>query len=139
MRTFLSLRRVTPPPREGSPRPRCSLDRNTKAPIAASTVYTRAWDRLHWASQGALGRAALGVLSALLWVFYNASFGVCFPSYETTPGRPAVPVPPLPGAMKVLEFVRVLTWQNRIARIRERCHDLFGRTGWRWRRPKHAQ
>ena len=27
----------------------------------------------------------------------------------------------------------MLTWQNRITRIRERCRDLFGRGGWRWR------
>ena len=27
----------------------------------------------------------------------------------------------------------MLTWQNRITRIRERCRDLFGREGWRWR------
>jgi hypothetical protein len=27
----------------------------------------------------------------------------------------------------------VLTWQHRIARIREACTDLFGRTIWRWR------
>jgi hypothetical protein len=27
----------------------------------------------------------------------------------------------------------VLTWQNRITRVRERCRDLFGREGWRWR------
>ena len=26
-----------------------------------------------------------------------------------------------------------LSWQNRIARIRERCRDLWGREGWRWR------
>src|SRR6185436_17892692 len=36
-------------------------------------------------------------------------------------------------AIKVLELAGVLTWQNRITRIRERCHDLFGRDGWRWR------
>ena len=35
--------------------------------------------------------------------------------------------------MKALELAGVLTWQNRIARIRERCRDLFGRVGWRWR------
>ena len=34
---------------------------------------------------------------------------------------------------KSTEFAGVLTWQNRITRIRERCHDLFGRDGWRWR------
>jgi hypothetical protein len=27
----------------------------------------------------------------------------------------------------------VLSWQHRIARIRERCTDLFGRVTWRWR------
>ena len=27
----------------------------------------------------------------------------------------------------------MLTWQNRISRIREHCRDLFGREGWRWR------
>jgi hypothetical protein len=32
-----------------------------------------------------------------------------------------------------LEWAGVLTWQHRITRIRERCQDLFGRNGWRWR------
>jgi hypothetical protein len=27
----------------------------------------------------------------------------------------------------------VLTWQHRITRIRERCRDLLGHEGWRWR------
>jgi hypothetical protein len=36
-------------------------------------------------------------------------------------------------AIKALEFAGVLTWQNRITRIRERCRDLWGREGWRWR------
>jgi hypothetical protein len=36
-------------------------------------------------------------------------------------------------AIKALEFAGVLTWQNRITRIRERRTDLFGRSGWRWR------
>ena len=36
-------------------------------------------------------------------------------------------------ALKVLEWAGVLMWQHRIARIRERCIDLFGREGWRWR------
>ena len=52
------------------------LDRNAKARIAA---YSRAWDRLHrqpGQRGGALGRAALDVLGALLWVFHNARSGV---------------------------------------------------------------
>jgi hypothetical protein len=33
----------------------------------------------------------------------------------------------------VLEWAGVLSWQHRITRIRERCRDLFGHEGWRWR------
>ncbi len=33
----------------------------------------------------------------------------------------------------MLEWAGVLTWQNRIAHIKERCRDLFGRESWRWR------
>jgi hypothetical protein len=36
-------------------------------------------------------------------------------------------------ALKVLEWAGVLTWQHRITRIRERCQDLLGHNGWRWR------
>jgi hypothetical protein len=36
-------------------------------------------------------------------------------------------------ALKALEWAGVLTWQHRITRIRERCRDLFGHEGWRWR------
>jgi hypothetical protein len=54
------------------------LDRNAKARIAA---YARAWDRLHRCPGqrgGALGRAALDVLGALLWAFHNARSGCCY-------------------------------------------------------------
>jgi hypothetical protein len=36
-------------------------------------------------------------------------------------------------ALKVLDRAGVLTWQHRITRIQERCQDLGGRQGWRWR------
>ena len=109
------------------------LDRNAKARIAA---YSRAWDRLHrqpGQRGGALGRAALDVLGALLWVFHNARSGGCFPSYETIAGKAGCARSTVAEAIKALEFAGVLTWQNRIVRIRERCRDLFGRVGWRWR------
>jgi hypothetical protein len=35
--------------------------------------------------------------------------------------------------IKALEWAGVLTWQNRIVRMRERCQDLWGREGWQWR------
>jgi hypothetical protein len=109
------------------------LDRNAKARVAA---YAKAWDRRHrqpGQRGGALGRAALDVLGALLWAFHNARSGCCFPSYERIAERAGCARSTVAEAIKVLELAGVLTWQNRIARIRERCADLFGRDGWRWR------
>jgi hypothetical protein len=109
------------------------LDRNAKARIAA---YARAWDRLHrqpGQRGGALGRAALDVLGALLWAFHNGRSGCCFPGYERIAERAGVARSTVAEAIKALEFAGVLTWQNRLTRIRERCTDLFGRDGWRWR------
>jgi Helix-turn-helix domain len=109
------------------------LDRNAKARISA---YSRAWDRLHrqpGQRGGALGRAALDVLGALLWVFHNARSGTCYPGYETIAAKAGCARSTVAEAIKALEFAGVLTWQNRITRIRERCADLWGREGWRWR------
>ena len=56
------------------------LDRNAKARIIA---YARAWDRQHRQPGhrgGALGRAALDVLRALLWAF---------PQYPLPPAPPS--------------------------------------------------
>jgi hypothetical protein len=109
------------------------LDRNAKARIAA---YARAWDRQHrqpGQRGGALGRAALDVLGALLWVFHNARSGCCFPSYERIAEKAGCARSTVAEAIKALEFAGVLTWQNRITRVRERCRDLWGREGWRWR------
>jgi hypothetical protein len=109
------------------------LDRNAKARIA---TYAKAWDRQHrqpGQRGGALGRAALDVLGALLWAFHNARTGCCFPSYERIAERAGCARSTVAEAIKALEWAGVLTWQNRITRIRERCRDLWGREGWRWR------
>jgi hypothetical protein len=109
------------------------LDRNQKARI---TAYARAWDRQHrqpGQRGGALGRAALDVLGAMLWVFHNARSGSCFPSYERIAEKAGVARSTVAEAIKALEFAGVLTWQNRIVRVRERCQDLWGRSGWQWR------
>jgi hypothetical protein len=109
------------------------LDRNAKARIAC---YARAWDRRHrqpGQRGGALGRAALDVLGALLWAFHNARSGCCFPSYERIAERAGCARSTVAEAIKALEWAGVLTWQNRITRVRERCRDLFGRESRRWR------
>lgn len=109
------------------------LDRNAKARIRA---YAEAWSRLHCQSgqhRGPITRAFLDVLRTLLWGFHNSRTGVCFPSYERIAGKAECARSTVAEALKVLEFAGVLTWQHRITRIRERCTDLFGRDGWRWR------
>ena len=109
------------------------LDRNQKVRIQA---YARAWDRQHrqpGQRGGALGRAALDVLGALLWVFHNARSGCCFPSYERIAEKAGCARSTVAEAIKALEFAGVMTWQNRIVRVRERCRDLWGRSGWQWR------
>jgi hypothetical protein len=54
-------------------------------------------------------------------------------SYERIAEKAGVARSTVAEAIKALEFAGVLTWQNRITRVRERCADLFGRDGWRWR------
>jgi hypothetical protein len=109
------------------------LDRNAKARI---TAYARAWtarNRQPGQHKGPITRAFLDVLHALLWQFHNSRTGICFPSYERIAEKAECARSTVAEALRVLEWAGVLTWQNRIARIREACTDLFGHTTWRWR------
>jgi hypothetical protein len=56
-----------------------------------------------------------------------------FPSYERIAERAGCARSTVAEAIKALEWCGALSWQHRITRIRERCRDLFGRDGWRWR------
>ena len=109
------------------------LDGNAKARIQA---YARAWsarNKVGRQHKGPITRAFLDVLEALLWGFHNSRTGCCFPSYEAIADRADCARSTVAEALKVLEWAGVLTWQHRITRIRERCRDLFGGEGWRWR------
>jgi hypothetical protein len=109
------------------------LDRNAKARIAA---YARAWSARNCRPgqhKGPITRAFLDVLQALLWGFHNSRSGACFPSYAAIAAKAECHRGTVAEALKALEWAGVLTWQHRIARVRERCSDLFGRSGWRWR------
>jgi len=76
---------------------------------------------------------SLDVLEALLWGFHNSRSGVCFPSYESIAGKAECARSTVAEALKVLEWAGVLTWQNRITRIRVHERDLFGHWASRWR------
>jgi hypothetical protein len=109
------------------------LDRNAKARIAA---YARAWSRLHRQDgqhTGPITRAAQDVLRALLWAFHNARTGCCFPSYERIAEAAGCSRSTVALALRALEFAGVLTWVNRIVRVRELVTDLFGKPTWIWR------
>src|SRR3954453_8377182 len=70
---------------------------------------------------------------ALLWGFHNAATGRCFPSYETIAERADCARSTVYEAIHALERAGILTWVNRLVRIREVGADLFGRAANRWR------
>jgi hypothetical protein len=72
-------------------------------------------------------------LGALLWGFHNAGTGRCFPSYERIAEQADCARSTVYEAIHALESAGILTWVNRIARIREWGPDLFGRAQNRWR------
>jgi helix-turn-helix protein len=82
---------------------------------------------------GMLSAKFLAVLNALLWGFHNAQSGRCFPSYERIMERADCARSTVYEAIHALERAGILTWANRIARIREWGPDLFGRAQNRWR------
>ena len=114
---------------DGRPRP---LDRNAKARIM---TFARALMRRteKGKAYGAITAKALAVLEALLWGFHNARSGLCFPSYEKIADRAGCARSTVAECIKALEDAGLLTWVNRIVRIRERCQDLFGHFGSRVR------
>jgi len=83
--------------------------------------------------RGPITRAFMEVLEALLWGFHNCRDGRCFPSYESIAARAKCNRDTVYEAIKALEFANVLSWVNRITRIRTRELDLFGQLATRWR------
>jgi Helix-turn-helix domain len=108
------------------------LDRNAKARIM---VHARALSRRTEKGKhyGIVTAKFLAVLGALLWGFHNAANGRCFPSYERIAERADCTRSTVYEAIHALERAGVLTWVNRIVRIREWGPDLFGRAQNRWR------
>jgi hypothetical protein len=108
------------------------LDRNLKARIAA---YARALSHRTEPGKhyGVLTDKFLTVLRVLLWDFHNAGNGRCFPSYETIAEHAHCGRTTVYQAIHALELAGILSWVNRIARIREWGPDLFGRAQNRWR------
>lgn len=114
---------------EGRRRP---MDRNAKARVM---VFARALMRrtAKGKAYGAITAKALAVLHALLYGCHNARSGLCFPSYDRLAEIAGCARSTVAKALTALEDAGVLTWVHRLARIRERCRDLFGGDGSRLR------
>ena len=110
---------------DGRPVP---LDRNGKARLM---VLARALMRRteKGRAYGAITAKALAVLEALLWGFHNARSGLCFPGYARIAERAGCAVSTVGEAIKMLERAGLLTWVNRLARIKVYESGL----GWRKR------
>ena len=108
------------------------LDRNAKARIMtlARALMHRTGEGKHY---GVLTAKFVAVLRALLWGFHNAQSGRCFPSYERIAEKADCSRATVYTAINALEAAGILSWVNRIARIREWGPDLFGRAQNRWR------
>ena len=115
----------------GDGRPR-ALDRNAKVRIMTlARALTRRTAK--GKAYGQVTAKALAVLEALLWGFHNARSGLCFPSYETIAAKAGCARSTVAEAIRALEEAGILSWVNRITRIRERMPDLFGQWATRWR------
>jgi hypothetical protein len=114
---------------DGRPMP---LDRNAKVRVITfvRALMRRTEPGKHY---GEITAKAFAVLEALLWGFHNARSGLCFPSYETIAERAGCARSTVAEAIKALEDTGVVTWVNRIKRIREPVQDLFGHWVSRWR------
>jgi len=115
----------------GQGRPR-ALDRNAKVRIMARAraLKVKSKDGKHY---GAITAKDCDVLEALLWLFHNCKTGLCFPSYESIAAKAKCSRSHVGAAIKRLEATGLLTWVNRLKRVREAGADLFGGGGVRVR------
>jgi Helix-turn-helix domain len=112
--------------------PGVPLDRNAKARIM---VFTKAYNaRMKEGRQhtGPVTRAFMDVLRALLYSFHNSKDGRCFPSYERIGEAANCCRSTVYEAIRALERAGVLSWVNRLTKIRVPEQDLFGRIAYRW-------
>ena len=112
--------------------PRLPLDREAKVRITrlAEALSRRTEKGKHY---GVLTGKFVAVCRAMLWLIHDSKSGQCTPSYETIAAKAACARSTVYEAIRALEACGLLSWVNRITRIRERDVDLFGRAVWVWR------
>ena len=115
------------------PAPSHRLDGNAKARVWAAAAAYNSANRQKHQHQGPLTWATLRVLRALLWRFHGADGGGrCFPSYERIATTAKCARSTVALAVRALEEAELLTWVNRLTKIRRREQDLFGHWRSEW-------
>lgn len=108
------------------------LDRNAKVRIMTlARALMRKTDTGR--AYGVITAKMYAVLGALVYGFHHGETGLCFPSYEAIAEKAGCARSTVHTALQALEACGLITWRNRLARIRERCADLFGGNGTRLR------
>ena len=110
---------------EGRPR---ALDRNAKVRIMARAraLKVKTKKGKHY---GAITAKDCDVLEALLWLFHNCKTGLCFPSYKSIAAKAKCSRSHVGAAIKRLEAAGLLTWLNRLKRVRAAGAVRFGGDG----------
>jgi hypothetical protein len=115
------------------PAPSHQLDGNAKARVWAAAAAYNSANRVPRQHQGPLTWATLRVLRALLWRFHSADGGGrCFPSYERIAAVAKCARSTVALALAALEAAGLLSWVNRLLKVRRRARDLFGHWGSVW-------
>jgi hypothetical protein len=96
----------------------------------ARALKHRTEPRKHY---GVLTGKFVDVLHALLWLIHDGKTGQCNPAYATIADKAGCAPSTVGEAIRVLELVGILSWCNRIHRVRFRERDLFGYWATTWR------
>ena len=96
----------------------------------ARALKVKATEGKHY---GAITAKDCDVLEALLWLFHNCKTGLCFPSYKSIAAKAKCSRSHVGAAIERLEPAGLLTWVNRLKRVREAGADLFRHDGVRVR------
>jgi hypothetical protein len=112
--------------------PRVPLEREAKVRIMhlARALTHKTEPGKHY---GVLTGKFVDVLHAMLWLIHDGRSGQCNPSYETIAGKAGCAISTVCEAIKALELAGLLSWVNRIVRVRVRERDLFGHWATTWR------
>jgi hypothetical protein len=112
--------------------PRIPLEREAKVRIMhlARALKHKTAPGKHY---GILTGKFVDVLHAMLWLIHDGRSGQCNPSYVTIADKAGCAMSTVCEAIKALELAGILSWVNRIVRVRIRERDLFGQWATTWR------